>query len=407
MNLLIVTNLWTGIKPFFLEGHERFHGLPSFSIPFLKILNTPEFEKIYIALFVDLTRHSGKLEINLPSRYKDRLAVSVFYFRRYRDVVLKLPLLLPKIGREAKLNDVSVIFGHGMIGGAVAGLVSTIFGFKNVRRVYGIHPSLLSKGKLQLLLSNPLEFLTFTLPCEALIVTNDGSGADRLFHRLNGGASRVKEFFFLLNGVYKDIEKRMRKPENIENLPERYISYVARFETWKGHLRFLEVLSVLKARGVEIPGVFVGQVYNRDYYNEVLRKIETLGLSGNVYVIPGLPWDETMYILANSTVSCLLYDFNLSNVFLESLALGVPVVALNTNRSLDPIPDDVFVKLPEAVSDDAEKIADAIEELLKNTEKRQFLSHSAKEFVINNLKDWDERAEFEISLLKKAANARG
>lgn len=400
MELLLITKLWSGIKPFFLEGDERFHGLPSFSLPFFKMLEDADFEKIHVLLFVQLNSKQKKIELKLPERYRERLVVYPIYYRRYRDLVFKLPFAVAKAGSIVRKRKISVVIGHGMVS-TVAGLVSLLFGVKNIRRIYGIGTELSRKSRLKLMFFHPLEYLAFTLPCEALIVTNDGSRGDELFKKLNGRRKKIRNFIFELNGVFKDIESRIVKPQNVGELPERYIAYIGRFEKFKGQLRMVDALSILHRRAQKIPVVMVGQIFDPAYYRILMTKIDELGLSEYVKIIPGLSWSETMYVLANSTLACAFYDLNLSNVFLEGLSLGVPMISINSGNSLEMIPDNVFVKLPESALENPEIIADAIQRLWEDEQQRGRLSQAAKHFARYNLKDWEERVNFEITLIKK------
>lgn len=112
-----------------------------------------------------------------------------------------------------------------------------------------------------------------------------------------------------------------------------------------------------------------------------------------------------MYILARSTITCVFYKTpNLSNVFLEALSLGVPIIAINNYNSLDIIPDDVFYKLPETAHQEPKMIADALQELLSNEQKRRTISIKAKTFAMQTLQTWQERAKLEKQWIHKTAN---
>lgn len=395
--------MWTAVRPFFLEADDRPHGLPSFTVPFLKMLDSEDFERVHVLLFVPVAKGQRRPQIKFPSRYSGKVVVHPFYYRRYRDLLrLFVPAVFKSLGLIRR-DGIDVIFGHGPLG-SIGGVASLLSGVPNVRRVYGISPKLLSLSKAKMLVRAPLEFLTFTLPAEALVVTNDGSGGDVLYRKLNRGGTRVKNFFFEFNGVHKDIEKRMKKPTTVDGLPESYLAYVARFEPIKGHLRLIEALSLLKERGLSVPTIMVGQVFDDAYFAQVRQKIYERGLGEDVTIITGLPWDETMYVLAHAIVSCVLYDSNvLCNVTLESLSLGVPTIALNVGGTLDAIPDNVLVKLPENSSEQYELIASAIERLLLDEQLRAKLRREAKRFATENLRSWDERADWELGLVKEAA----
>lgn len=403
MKILIVTKMWTAVKPFFLEAVDDFYGLPSFTVPFSKILGDPSFEEIHVLLFIPTSHGEQKRNVNIPKKYADKLKVYPVYYSRYRELLLKsFPVILNGV-HIVKKNKIEAIFGHGVVG-AFAGLISLLTGVKNIRRIYGVGSELTKKSKLQILFRHPLEFLLFTLPAEALIVTDDGSRGDEVFRKLNGTRSAVKSFYFMKNGVWKNTENLIKEPGTKILLPKNYISYIARFEPFKRQLEMINVIAVLKDLCPEVKVVMVGQVSDRKYFEVVYERIKKLDLEGNVLIIPGLPWSETMYVLKNSRISCIFYNFTLSNVLLESLVLGVPVIALNSGGALEDVPDDVLIKLPENAIESPKFVAEEILRLWHNDSERERLAKSSKEYATMYLTDWSDRAEFELSLIRSIRN---
>jgi len=293
-----------------------------------------------------------------------------------------------------KKNKIDLIYGHGSIG-ALAGILSLFSKKPNIRRIYGTFLyKEIKKTKISLFIKHPLEYLTFSLPAKYIIITNDGTHGDRVFKKI--GNKRAK-LIFILNGVDKSMEKKI-KPVHFA-LPRRYISYISRIDYWKRQDLAIEALNILKQKGLNIPLYIVGPIYNTKYYTFLETLIEKYELTNSIYLIGALPQEETWFVLKNSYLTLSLYQTsNLGNVFLESLVLGVPVIAINNNGSLDFSPQDTFYSVN---SSSPYVIARAIEDLWNNKKKRDNISYNAKNFALNSLMTWEERTKLEIDLLLK------
>lgn len=409
MNILLITKLWTGLVPFFTKKENRAYGMPAFFNTLNMLLSDDTIEKIYIILFVKSSkkqRKTLKKQIpNVPTCYEHKLKIYQFHYNRYREIILKFPLALFLALWIVTTKKIKLVYGHGTVG-ALAGLVSILTGVKNIRRMYGVSYLMkyIDKPK-KMKFKEPLDYLTLTLPAEMLIITNDGSKGDALFSVLNKNKNKIKEFHFLINPVDKNIQKKIKKPAINIDENSQYISYISRIERDKGQDKLIETLIILKEKGIKIKTYIIGQISDEPFYNELINKINKHSLNEYVHIITGLPWEETMYILAHSTITCVFYKTtNLSNVFLEALSLGVPIIAINTYNSLDIIPDDVFYKLPETAHQEPKIIADALQELLDNEQKRKTISIKAKTFAMQTLQTWQERAKLEKQWIHKTAN---
>ncbi len=53
MKIVYITPLWSGLRPFFVDGSEMTSGMPAFYEVFTRLLNRSDVENIYvIAVFV-------------------------------------------------------------------------------------------------------------------------------------------------------------------------------------------------------------------------------------------------------------------------------------------------------------------------------------------------------------------
>jgi glycosyltransferase involved in cell wall biosynthesis len=383
--VLIISPLWTGMKDFFIEAKEISSGMPAFVNTFFMMLQDERVSCMYLILFC-----KKRCVINTPVKYKHKLSVSLFVCRNKTELSVKLLIALIKSLYLIIKHKINTCYGHGDVG-AIAGLVSNFLRISNVRRIYGTFLyDEISKPKIYVFLKHPLSYLSFSLPAKHIVVTNDGTKGDKVFQYIGNKKTRLH---FLLNGVDKNIEFKICSPSF--KLPSKYISYVARISEWKRQHLAIKALTILKQKGLVIPLCIAGYACSLDYYSFLKELVKDNNLK-KINFIDNVPIETSWFILKNSYLTLSLYNFsNLSNVFLESLTLGTPVVAFN-NDSLAYFPKNTYYPLD---FDDPETIAGAIEELWFDREKAEQISINAKKFAFDNLLDWKERSNIELDLL--------
>lgn len=392
-NIVVLSAFWSGIKPFFLEASNSLKGMPAFTNTFFTLLEHENINKVYVIFF----GHKIETTYNLPKKYEDKIKVFGYSYASKLSALPKLVQLSTKLASLALEKDIDVIYSHGPIGG-VGAIISNLFKIKNVRRIYGTFLAReLHKKKHRLFLEHPLEYLTFSLPGKALIITNDGTKGNLVFNRI--GNSKLPLFFWL-NGVNKENRnqfsfKEVQKKYKFSFLPD--LCYIARIDFWKRQHLLVNILVEIKKRGQNINVVIAGPVLSNDYYEKLSKTIAEHKMHEQVVIIPGLTREETLSVIKNSKLSVSLYDFsNLGNVFLESLTLGTPMLTENIEKSLDLIDKEVYFEIdPENI----EESADSIQLILKNEDEIREKAIKAIHFSNNFLNTWEERVEKEIALL--------
>lgn len=382
-NILMISPLWTGMAAFFFEGKMEFKGMPGFCKVFLKMLN--DGHSVHLILFISKKRWGVK-EVVLQKQFPN-LTIYPIYFDLGFDL-MRNAFKSYKMGKSLiQSNAFDLLYGQGSVG-AVAGLLGRKYKLKSAQRIYGtflINELHLSKWKI--FSRHPLEYLAFSLPTNHVIITNDGTHGDQVFDYLGSNKSKLH---FLINGVDKD--------KLVENVPssERYITYVARVDTWKRQHLMLHALKELKDQGIEIAAKIVGPVYNEDYCEELRAYIKTHQLN-KVEIVGGKKVDEVIEIQRGAYFTMSLYHTsNLGNVFLESLFMGIPIVAINCLNSLEEIQDDAYVKCDE---ESPAYLAQKMKRLIEDTSYRKEVSEKAKVFAASKLYDWEERVDKELNIL--------
>jgi glycosyltransferase involved in cell wall biosynthesis len=389
-NVLAITGVWTGAYSFFYEGKEISKGMPAFNNVFLRLLNDPRVNKLHLILL----ENENNVALNIPEKYRDKIIVYSFNFdsgNKLSSLMLFFKVIKKGVS-IVKAEKISQIIGFGSLAGLTA-IIGKLTSVPDCRRLYGSFLiNEIQSSKLKLLIKHPLEYICFHLPGKALLITNDGTKGDLVFKKI--GSKRLP-FFFPLNGVDKEIKINAVKPEF--ELPNSFLSYVARINDWKRQHLLVQALAILKKQGVAIPKtLIIGSLHDVSYVEYLRKIIEDSNLVDDLLVIDGLPISEVHYILEKSLITYSLYHTsNLGNVFLESMKLGVPMIAINDTDSLSLIDKKAFFELR---SDDPVIIANATLMLLTDEDLRQQLSKDASLYAENNLKSWEERAVYELNI---------
>jgi glycosyltransferase involved in cell wall biosynthesis len=157
----------------------------------------------------------------------------------------------------------------------------------------------------------------------------------------------------------------------------RRVGMIARMNTRaKNHQLFLRCAARLASRFPELEFVLAGDGPLRP---ELEQDAQRLQLGDRVHFLGDRR--DMPAVLASMVVSVLpSASESLSNVILESMAMGVPVVAHPVGGNPELIAEDRGVLVPP----DESALADAIERLLCDEPLRARLGHNAREFALAN-----------------------
>lgn len=391
MNIIYITPLWSGLTQFFFEGADSNSGMPAFYNVFQSILKDEKFKNVVVFLFIK----GEKKEIKVPKKYKNKLHVIPFFYDKKMSFIRSLLKLFFSSFKSLR-DEKSCIFAHGSLGG-IGSILSLIHRRPIVRRIYGSFLiDEITHKKSTLFMKHPLEFLSFSLPSSGTIITNDGTYGDKVYEKIG---NRKSKLFFLMNGIEKKPIINFPNKINLD-VSSPFISYVARFDTWKRQHLLLEALQQDSLTSHNIPCYLIGQKINNSYYESLEKEIKNNKMN-HIKLIPGLSHSEALWFLKNSCFTLSLYETsNLGNVFLEALAVGTPVITLN-DSSLNSIPKDTYYSVDNA---DKKKIADAILELWTCPSLRKKLSEKGLAFSKKHLLSWEERTKIEKDIILNSFN---
>jgi len=200
-----------------------------------------------------------------------------------------------------------------------------------------------------------------------------------------------KSISVIPNGVDQNPRAHASGGEVIQknNISRQYVLYVSHFHRYKNHLRLVDAFSSLSEHDRStFQLVFVGEVFDKRYFREVMSKIDSNGMKEEVVVIPGLYARELLEIYSGAT----LFVFpslieNCPNILLEAMSYGLPILS----GSLDPMPEfcgeAAMYFDPLSVSD----LRDKLKYCLTNKEVRDLMAAKARGRSSNY--SWDSFAK--------------
>ena len=161
----------------------------------------------------------------------------------------------------------------------------------------------------------------------------------------------------------------------------RLVGVVSRLSRLKGIEDFLQAAAIVAAADDQVRFVIVGEpspIKNREYLDELSELARTLGI-GDKVIFTGLRSDVPA-ILSSLDVSVMpSLNEALSNVLLESMAAGVPVVATEVGGTSEALEDGVNGILVPAAR--PQLMAAAIERLLAQPALAGRLAHEARRTI--------------------------
>lgn len=162
--------------------------------------------------------------------------------------------------------------------------------------------------------------------------------------------------FYLLDAKNEDIKSKY-------NLPEKYFFYPAQFWEHKNHINLLTAVKILKNRKIEINLVLVGSKKNN--YNKVIKKINELELSSNVYILGYVSNDDMASLYKNAIATTFVSLIGPTNIPpLEAMILGSPLICSNAYAMPEQVGDGALLIDPKNPNDIAEKMLRIIEDEL-------------------------------------------
>ena len=208
--------------------------------------------------------------------------------------------------------------------------------------------------------------------CDA-VVCNSQAGSDRL---AADGLSRNK--LFVIGNALQDDAFAAAPPALAPRPGVLRVGMVARMNArYKNHSGFLRIAATIHARFPDVEFVLAGDGPLR---GEIEAEAKSLGIGQHVLFLGDRR--DVSAVLASMDVSVLTSDSEgLSNVILEAMAAGVPVVAYDVGGNRELVSSDRGAIIP---AGDEEKFAAAVGRLLEQPGLREGVARKARAFTEEN-----------------------
>ena len=375
--ILYVSPIWTNLGPYELSSKFE-SGMPAFTEPLKALMAKGIAPRL---LWIDDSSSPKLRDPELAAQRRiiisggSRIDLALSFLRIFGRVFLEITRYKP-----------DVVFCHGAIS-AGALCAALLLRKRTVVRVYGTNKYLgeLNRlGNLRFSLKYPLVFLLFKLPSAAMIATDDGSGADKIFERI--GTS--KEFFFLKNGA----------PRLVSNLMPggNRLLCVGRVERKKNQLAAVDFFNAVAKFDTESKLLFIGEVSDPEYLEELTQKIKLSEYSSRIEIIGSSTKQQLYeYYFNSEAILSFQQNSNFGNVAIESMSTGCLFVTFR---------EESFESLSLPAGSAAALLGDSISELAKaytalSDREKKNIQHQARSAMRRLLDLWELRATKEVDIL--------
>ncbi len=402
MKILYVTTAWTGLNDVLFNGVEEPRGMPAFIKPLKRLIERGhEVKFLLIHNFEKLPEY----KINVNWLRKEQIIGDI----RWELSLIKKPISAIKLYamtfKLLKENKYDFVYAHGESAEPsriAAKKLNIPFG----HRLYGtfLYDYICKNGKFKASIIHYLEYKVFSSKKDFLLITNDGSNGDKAFSLINKNKEPSK-FYFLYNGIdhSEEVSENILKERFLSLGATPFLFYVARIDKWKRQEDAIMILNLINKRGYNLKLYLAGQIINKDYYEELKKLIQKLGLEDNVIYMGVINREQINMMCKLAICSFSLYDMcNLGNVFHEMLSSGAVIMSKN-DGSLDN-----FINHKENgfLLDNIEEAPDYLEQLIRDKDYERSIRENAIKVSRNKMLSWNERVDKEIEIIEGYAKCK-
>lgn len=392
MRILYVTDAWHGFREAVFEGSSEMNGLPSFNLVLKKLIR--EGNSVDFAM-VQNRYPDSKLNIGV-----DWLSEPQFKYIQYLgkgNKFIDYFKFIWNVNKIIKSGNYDFVYAHGVTTG-LSIFSSKLYKVPFGQRVYGtfLWDEYKKSGKQTIFYKHFNQYLTYRLKKSFLLVTNDGSKGDKVYKIIN--KDQKSDFYFWTNGVNREYINQVL--DEYTNTPsQKFIFYPARIDRWKRQDNVIRILAELKNKGIDLFCIFAGSIEtgNEQYLNELKELANELGVANQIDFVGNKNLNQIIKFHRDAIATLSLYDVcNFTNVFHEMMASGA-VAIVKKDGVTDTIIDHGIDGFLVESNDDVVKILMNIIDL-DNSRIREKAIIKSKKYI----KNWDERIDDEIDLIKNA-----
>ena len=401
--ILYVTAGWSGLMDLLVRGDSTPRGMPPFIEPLRRLVD--EGHDIDLIVATD-----SEASIDPQVDWLRSLPIEIVKWEKHglRGRLQSARDLYRAVKSRLTEDHYDFVYGHGTAS-ATANLAAQRAGVPFGQRLYGVtrlywlfERSSQARFVLEAAVRQPLALLSFFLSKEFLVVTDDGSHADRIHSSVSGDY----DFYHWRTGL--DVPEQPPSGEVTIELPVpddgQFLLYVGRIDREKSTERAITLLELLSKRGVELDLLLVGHVFDKGFARELSEQAEAAGLTDRVHMLGAVPRADLLNLHRHPqcVATCAFYDLsNLGNAVMEVLANGGCLVTLD-NGSLDGIVEDGRSAV---VGDSLEELAAEVESLVSDPSRRRRIGDGARLAARRAFDPWSVRIDREVALIRGAIEA--
>jgi glycosyltransferase involved in cell wall biosynthesis len=241
------------------------------------------------------------------------------------------------------------------------------------------------------------DLLSYKLNPDVTILTNDGTKGDEFLKLINTSSTNL---YFIKNGIDKKLFLKKYNSNyiiNKYNLPTDIITIitVSRLSKLKRIDRCITLLNNLVHVNKNIRLFIIGDGSEK---NKLKKLVSKYNLSDYVIFVGAISHSDLLYFYNSADLFFSFYDTsNAGNPLFEAMITGNCIITLDTGATRDFIPTNAGLVLKISELNNAHRI---ILKLLNDKIRMNYLKKNAKAFALEHMQDWDDRINYEISIIK-------
>lgn len=389
MNLFIIGDIFTGLKPWLLEDKDPV-GMPAVYNFYNYLGKSKKYKFKSIIINKEKNRtiefENGSeiklIKLNIKNQYLFRI-IALFYAFFISIKYIK--------------NDTyDLIYGMANYS-MVSTLLGKFFSIYSVSRMFGaFSPKYIQEKKYFPIYTRFIfEYLATKYAGNLFISTEDGTQ----HHVLVNYTKNKSEFYMLFNGideVFKNELLRIEKIDKISSKKTINISYIGRLSWWKRQdLALNTVEELVKKYNLDIQLYFLGDGPDLEKLKNIAKE---KGIEKNITFLGAVARKKYLRILKDIDISLYLYDFsNLGNSLWETMYAGKLIATKSsgdTSKYLTNNKNSIIVNENDDGKDIAKNIYQYLDKDISN------ITSNSRCFIKDNVTIWETRIEKEINLIK-------
>lgn len=333
---------------------------------------------------------------NIFANVYDAPSEAPWYLRIFRRIRRFLSLIY-YTDKAVRTNKYDFIYCKAFYEGFAGNIVANYHGIPCGMRSMGttLNLDFDKYGVFLTSLKRPIEFITFKMKKDFFLMTNDGTGGDKVYEYWKPNKKKYDYLFWKTGIDFKNLDElaiTVKTPDH------PYLFFAARIEDWKRHDRVVQVLRLLHDRGIFLHLYFAGSNQFKNHFENLTKIVDDLNLNEFVHFMGAIKQDDLRFMAYHAVANPFMYDIsNLSNVFCEIFSLGAITIGINDGTL------DEYIEHEKTgfIVNDEQDVADVVEKILNGHYAIQSIRNQAICCAREKMLSSKERFEKEVELIER------